>query len=104
MTILAFLLTLFQLVLAAIGYGLETKMLFYNVVYYGSPFYLLMNMLGSDSVVSSGNPFYIGMFLFHLIKYTAIFRAQMYGERGALFWLAALFEVTYLGIGAYYLN
>jgi hypothetical protein len=104
MTVLAFLLTLLQIVLAGLGYAMESKQLFYMIVVYGSPFYLLMNMLGPDSVVFSGNMFYIGMFIFHIIKYLAIFRAQSYGDRGGLFWMAAFFEVTYLGLAGYYIN
>lgn len=102
-TLLAFLLTLLELLLAGLGYALQSTQLFWMVVKYGSPMYLFQNLLSSDSVLMSGNPFYVGMFIFHAFKYAALIRAQIAGERGALFWLAILFEATYLGLCGYYM-
>jgi len=103
MTFLAFLLTLTELLAALVGYALQSPHIFGMVVKFGSPIYLFQNLLGSDSVLMSGNPFYIGMFVFHAVKYATLIRAQVAGDRGALFWIAVMFEATYLGLSAYYM-
>lgn len=103
MAFIAFLFTFIELVAAGVGYLLQSEHIFTMVVKYGSPVYLFRNLLGADSVLMSGNLFYIGMFVFHALKYAALFRTQMIGEGGKLFWCAVLFDACYLGLSAYYL-
>jgi hypothetical protein len=102
--LLAFLITALELGVVAGGYLLESHSLLYNALVYGSPFYLLMNLLGGESALTSGNPLYLGLLAFHVVKYIIIFRAQLSGERPALRWLAILFEAAYLVLSSYYIN
>jgi hypothetical protein len=104
MVFLAFFLTLLQTGALFISYAMEMKTLFSVVAIYGSPIYLFMNLLGSDSFILNTNWLLIGCFVFHLIKYGLFIRARMMAEGGALFWMGAVLEAVYLGISGYYLN
>lgn len=103
MAFLAFFLTFLELAAAGLGYALQSEGIFSMVVTYGSPIYLFRNLFGGDSVFFSGNPYYIGMFALHALKYGALIKAQFSGEGGKLFWLAVMFEATYLLLCAYYM-
>ncbi len=103
MSYFVFLLTLLEVVITFTSYAIS-KSVFTMVAIYGSPFYLLMNVFGSDSVIHTGNPLYLGMFIFHIMKYFALFYAQVAGDRGKLFWTAVIFESSYLAMCAYHIN
>ncbi len=79
--ILAFLITLGELAAVIGSYALHSHNILYNALVYGSPFYLLMNLLSSESALWDKNPLYLGLAVFHIIKYVIIFRAQFEGER-----------------------
>src|SRR5271154_5015493 len=103
-SILAFLITFAELAIVIGSYVLKSKNILYAWLVYGSPFYLVMNLLTVDSVFWEKNPIYIGLFAFHFIKYFIFFRSQIYDEPNMLRLVAVVFEAAYLGLSGYYLN
>ena len=99
----AFLLTSLEMGIVILGYAIHSQPIFSNMVVYGSPFYMAMNLFGSNSLLADYNPLYIGFALFHIIKYVTIFRAQMVDDSNMLRHMAVLFEVIYLALSGYYL-
>lgn len=102
-SMIAFAITLIELSVAAISYVMQAKIVFYNLVVYGSPFYLAMNMLGSGSALIDQNPLYMLFIGFHVIKYFIFFRAQIVDDTNKLRSAAIVFEAIYLTLSAYYL-
>ena len=100
----AFILVFLQALVAGITYATGATELFYDVVVYGSPFYLAMNMLTQFSVFFDVSPIYLFMFCFHILKYALIFRSQLTEDRNLWRTLAILGEIGYLSLAGYYLN
>lgn len=98
------LLTLLQAGIVASGYLLQSKGIFLTAVYYGSPFHLMMTLLGPDSMFMDKNPLYLGIFIFHVIKYFLFFKAQYIDDGNWRRTLAIMLEAAYLAVCAYYLN
>jgi len=103
-SLLAFLLTFMQVLIINGSYLLEMKTTFYLWVVYGSPFYLVMHMLNSESAASDSNPIYLLFALYHVVKYLIMFKAQRNAERPGLFYTAVIFEIFYLCLSGYYMN
>jgi hypothetical protein len=94
--------TLIQLAVVLGSYALGMQELFTLVTIYGSPIYLVMNMLNADSAWVAKNPVYLMMFAYHIIKYALFFRARL-SEGGSFRLTAAIvFEAAYLCISGYY--
>ena len=102
--ILAFIITLGELGIVIGSALLQSHNTLYTALVYGSPFYLVMNLLNADSAFLDKNPLYMGLLAFHIIKYFIIFRAQMGDDYIALRRGAILMEAAYLGLSAYYMN
>ncbi len=102
--IIAFLITLAELVIVGGGAVLHLHNILYNALVYGSPFYLAMNLLNADSAFLGNTPFYLALLVFHVVKYIIIFRAQMSDERTSLRTIAIVLEAAYLCLSAYYVN
>lgn len=103
-SLLSFLLTGLQLLIVLGSYALQPKTTFYLWAVHGSPFYLVMNALGSESAFFDSNPLYLLMGLYHIVKYMVMFKAQRDAERPGLFYTAVAFEVFYLCLSGYYMN
>jgi hypothetical protein len=103
-SVIAFIITLAQLLIISGSYLLQSTNIFNTGLIYGSPFYLAMTMLGSESAFLDKNPIYIGLLCFHIFKYFIIFRAQIVDEGGWMRNLAIVFEAAYLILSAYYIN
>ena len=101
-TIIVFLCTLAEISALAAGYLLHSQAIFINVAVYGSPFYMVMNLLNRNSPFFETNPIYIGFAVFHLIKYAAFCRSQATEDRNFLRSAAIFMEAAYLAIGGYY--
>ena len=101
-SLILFLMTFAQTVLIVFSYVVHSQTVFTNVVIYGSPLYMISNLLGRDSAFFEKNPIYIGFALFHLIKYLCFCRSQMTEERNFLRNFAIIMEAAYLGLSAYY--
>lgn len=103
-SVLAFLFTFGQMAVILGSYALQAKVTFYLWVVYGSPFYLLMTLLGNESAVTESNNIWLLMGLFHVLKYATMFKARLNTERPGLFYSAVVLEVAYLGMSGYYIN
>ncbi len=101
---LAFLITALEVAIVAGGFFLESQHIVYTALIYGSPFYIVMTILGPDSVLSSGNPIFLALFAFHILKYFIIFRAQISDAPNMLRYLAIGLEGIYLVVSGYYIN
>jgi len=102
--ILAFLITFGELAIVISSAVLKSHNILWNALVYGSPFYLVMNLFNADSVLWDKNPLYLGLLVFHILKYFIIFRAQMGEDYVTLRRSAILMEAAYLGLSAYYIN
>ena len=102
--ILAFLITLCELVIVVGSAAVHSHNVLYNALVYGSPFYLVMNILNSESALWDKNPVYLMLLCFHIFKYFLIFRAQLSEEFRVLRWGVIIMEAAYLGVSAYYNN
>lgn len=100
----AFLLTFGQLTIILGSYALQAKTTFYLWVVYGSPFYLVMNALNSESAFFDSNPIFLLLGFYHIVKYLIMFKAQRDGDRPGLFYTSVAFEVLYLCMSGYYMN
>jgi hypothetical protein len=101
-SVILFFMTLAQLSAIAMAFAMGSQMLFSSVAIYGSPFYIIIHLLGNDSAFLETNHIYIGFALFHVIKYFCFFRSQMVEDGNILRSLAIIMEMLYLGICAYY--
>lgn len=102
-SVLAFLMSALQLVVAGAAFFLQAPVVFMAVVVHGSPFYLAMNLFKSGSALTDASPLFIGFVAYHLVKYFFFFRAQMLDDSNALRTLAILCESAYLCLSAYYI-
>jgi hypothetical protein len=100
----AFLITLIQLAIVVGSHALQYPNYFYNLLVYGSPFYLLMNIMTPDSALWDKNWLYILLLAYHVFKYFLVFRAQIVDDSNWYRHLAILFEAVYLCLSGYYLN
>ncbi len=98
------LLTLCQAIIIGVSYNLHLSGLFLGLVVYGSPFYLLMTLLGVDSAFMGNNPIYIGIFIYHVVKYFCFFKAHLIDDSNWRRNLAILLEAAYLALTGYYAN
>lgn len=103
-SLIAFFLTSGQLAVIATSYFLHSKNVLYELLIYGSPFYLLMNMLGADSAFAQKSILYVTLIAYHIFKYVMIVQAQIVDGRTTLRMLAVVFEVLYLVLSAYWVN
>ena len=102
--ILAFLITLSELVIVIGSALLHSHNTLYTLLVYGSPYYLIMNLFNSESAFLDQNPIYMGLLVFHIIKYFIIFRAQMGDDYVALRRSAIVLEALNLALSSYYVN
>lgn len=101
--VIAFLLVLGEILTVIVSFAIPSQAVFYTALVYGSPFYLVMNLFRSESVLFD-SPIYIAIGLFHVFKYLFMALAQIRNERGGLFYLAVVLEILYLCLSAYYIN
>lgn len=101
---LVFFLTLLQLVIVFGSQAMGAEEIFSLAVIYGSPLYLVMNLIKSVTSVLGADAIYIMLLAYHLFKYVLFFCAQLRGDRNFFFFMAIIFEAIYLGISGYYLN
>jgi hypothetical protein len=102
-TILAFILTTLEMGSVVLSFAVQNQEIFYNMLVYGSPFYLIQHAFGAGSIINEKNPLYVALFLFHIIKYFIIFQSQRLEEPTLLRRMAVLFEALYIGLSTYYL-
>jgi hypothetical protein len=102
--IVSFLITLAELAFVIGSALMQSHNIIYLALVYGSPLYLIMNMLNSDSMLLDSKPFFIIMFAFHIVKYFIIFRAQLRDDFTWLRWGSIVMEAAYLATSAYYNN
>ena len=103
-SLVVFIFTLLQTAIIAGSFLLHWDKYFLGLVVYGSPFYLMMTLLGQDSAFLDTHPIYLGILGFHAIKYLVFFRAQMIDDGNWKRSCAILMEAAYLVLSAYYLN
>jgi len=101
-SLIVFFCALAEIAVTGISYVLHLQAVFTNIVVYGSPFYLVMHLLSSDSALIAQNPIYLLFAAFHLLKYFAFFRAQLKEGGGFLLTAAIVMEALYLAASAYY--
>lgn len=99
----AFILTFVQTLIVVGSYFMGSPSVFLNVVVYGSPFYLLMTMISSASILVE-TPIYMAAFIYHVFKYYVFFKAQLVDDNNLKRNLAILMEGGYLALTGYYLN
>lgn len=102
-SIFAFIFTTLEMGAVLTGFALQNQLIFYNMLVYGSPFYLIQHAIGPGSIINEKNPIYIAFTLFHLIKYFVIFQAQRMDEPNIMRRSAILFEGLYVALSTYYL-
>ena len=100
---IAFILTATEVGAVCAAFSLQLKVLFLDLVVYGSPIYMIQNAIGAGSILHEKNLLFIGFLGFHLIKYAMIIQAQRLEERNIMRALALMFEALYIVICAYYL-
>lgn len=100
---IAFLLTAIEMGAVIAGYAMQSQLIFYNMLIYGSPFYMFQNAFTSGSIIHESNPIYWAFLLFHLTKYFCIFRAQFVDDSNIMRTFALIFEAIYIGLSCYYL-
>lgn len=103
-SVFSFIFTFSQLAIILTSYALQAKITFNLWVIYGSPFYMIRNALGSESVVFDSNPLYLVLAVYHVIKYLIMFKAQRDAEKPGMFYTAVAFETFYLCLSGYYMN
>jgi hypothetical protein len=96
-------LTLVQALIVAGSYFMGSSSVFLNVVVYGSPFYLLMTMISSASILVE-TPIYMAAFIYHVFKYYVFFKAQLCDDSNWRRNFAIVLEAGYLALTGYYLN
>ena len=101
-SVLVFLFTLAEVAITGISYVMHSQIVFTNAVWYCSPLYMIIHLLGHDSAFFEKNPIYIGVAVFHVIKYFCFFRSQFIEDSNPLRTIAIVFEALYLGVSAYY--
>ncbi|MDE3061033.1 MAG: hypothetical protein KGJ06_08475 [Pseudomonadota bacterium] len=82
----------------------ESKNIFYSWLVYGSPLYLLMNLLSASAEYWKSNPILIALGVFHIFKYLLFFKARTSDVPNFLLPLSIVFEATYLILSGYSLN
>jgi hypothetical protein len=103
-SVFSFLLTFMQLAIIITSYVIQAKTTFYLWVVYGSPFYLVMNLLNNESAFFDSNPIYLLLGFYHIVKYLIMFKAQRNADRPGLFYTSIAFEIFYLCMSGYYMN
>ena len=103
-SLVIFIFTLLQTAIIAGSFLLQWNAFFLGLVVYGSPFYLMMTLLGEDSAFLDTHPIYLGILGFHVVKYLVFFRAQMIDDGNWKRSCAIIMEAAYLVLSAYYLN
>jgi hypothetical protein len=96
-------LALVQTLIVAGSYFMGSHAIFLNIVVYGSPFYLLMTLISSASMLIE-TPIYMAAFIYHVFKYYVFFKAQLVDDNNLRRNLAILMEGGYLALTGYYLN
>lgn len=99
---LALIATLIQTAAIAYAYLTPVEWLFADAMVYGSPFYMIMHALGSNSVLH-GPALYMGYAAYHIFKYVCIFHAKINASFPRITMTAAILEILYLCASAYYL-
>ncbi len=99
----AVLFTFLEVAVTAFSYLTRAQAMFADMVIYGSPFYLLMNAFNPGSPFINGPKIYLAYFVFHVLKYFAIFRSRIVDEYPRMWVTAVFFEIIYLATSAYYL-
>jgi len=102
-SLIVLLLTLVELGAAAGAYILHSAEVFSNVVVYGSPISLIMNLFHADSAWLDKYPVYLAFAAFHLIKYYCFSRALSLEEINAKRTIAVILEAVYLALSAFYI-
>jgi hypothetical protein len=102
-SIFAFLLTTIEMGAVLAGFALQNQLIFFNMLVYGSPFYLIQHSIGPSSIINEKNPIYIAFLVFHVVKYFVIFQAQRLDEPNIMRRSAILFEGIYIALSTYYL-
>lgn len=102
-SLIVFLLCFSQLAIAGGAWMLKATDVFYYIVAYGGPFYLLQRIFAAEFSVIGGNPLIIMMFCYHLFKYALFFQAHMIDQKNFFKTLAIVCEVIYLYLSWKYL-
>lgn len=88
-----------------IAYGLtmQSSKLLYHVFIYGSPVNLFQTLLGSGSAVIDSNKFIVAIFIFHIVKYLTILKAQISDDTNWCKMIAIVLEIVYVAYSGYLL-
>jgi len=98
-TILIFIITSGELIALALGAYLPVPELSKFLLTYGSPPYLILGLLNQFDGILQEHPLIPLIVFGHAIKYIILARANFLEDRRSLFYLAVIFEITYLFIG-----
>ena len=102
-SIIVFILSGVQLAIIGGSYLMEAPKIFYAALVYGSPFYLAKTIIGEQSFLYDKNPLYLGILIYHIVKYFFFMKAQRNDDDNKLRTMAVIFEITYLALSTYYL-
>ena len=102
-SILAFTLTLLELGTVLVAFFMRLKVLFAEMLIYGSPLYMLQNIDGSASSLYHRDALFMAFLAFHLIKYFTLHQAYHKDDENIPRNFALLFEGIYIGLSTYYL-
>lgn len=100
---LALLLVIVEYGCIAYGFSVESAKLLYHIFIYGSPAYLAQNLLGANSALIDSNPFFIGILVFHVLKYACFFKAKIAEELNWALVMAVIGEIAYVAYSGYLL-
>ena len=98
---LALLFVLIEWVAIIVGYSLQPAHALYNAFIYGSPIYMAINLFTHGSALLEHNPMFLGLFIFHILKYITIFKAQIGDDGNGLRLIAIILEVAYVLVSGY---
>ena len=102
-SILAFTLTTLELGAVLVAFSLRLKILFAEMLIYGSPLYMIQNIGGSTSLLYHKDSLYLSFLAFHLIKYYTLYQAYHKDDENVTRNLALLCEGIYISLSFYYL-
>jgi len=100
---LSFLFVLVEWGAIAIGYFMHPAHALYNAFIYGSPIYMAINLFTQGSALLETNPVFLGVLVFHILKYATIFKAQVGDDGNGLRVLAIVLEILYVAFSGYLL-
>lgn len=100
---LALLLVSLQWLCILLGYAGESFALLARIVVVGSPVNMVMNFFANDFGLIAANKLFIGLAIFHILKYAIIVKAQLSNPENWAKIYAMILEILYIAYSGWLL-